>query len=85
MSGKIVITNTSNPGLLNQFTYRVECCKKIRITSSFQRDSKRQPETDIFVLQQEYPRMYENPTGDRMTRNGGICGDKENLGYWTVG
>ena len=42
------------------------------------------PSSDTFQLQKNYPRVYENQFGDTITRNGGICGLKEDTGYWMV-
>jgi hypothetical protein len=34
------------------------------------------------VLQKEFPRIYENSAGDKITRYGGLCYKKEEQGYW---
>ena len=61
----------------------ITCCKTIRITSGFQHENM-DPSSEIFQLQKTYPRVYENQFGDTITRNGGICGLKEDTGYWMV-
>ena len=42
------------------------------------------PLSELFQLQKAYPRVYVNKFGDTITRNGGICGKKEDIGYWMV-
>ena len=59
------------------------CCQEIRIESGFQHENKNL-ESEVFRLQQLYPRVYKNTVGDTVTRNGGICGRKEDIGYWMV-
>ena len=59
------------------------CCKKIKVQSRFQ-DENMNLNSEVFKLQNLYPRVYKNAAGDTITRNGGICGRKEDIGYWMV-
>ena len=65
----------------HKYPFCIGCCKRIRVSSRFKREGDR-IEDEIFVLQQEYPRIYENSAGDKITRYGGLCYKKEEHGYW---
>ena len=59
------------------------CCNTISISTTLT-NIKKENDTKIYKLTNEYPRTYKNSAGDRITRYGGICGKKEKIGYWMV-